>query len=242
VLSKNYRSHKVLLKVSNEAFYQGLLQDYGDKAILDSLLDWPELTNRSNFPLQFIGVNGIENNQIGTPNFINSAEAVKVAEVVSSILSHCAKKRIHRPEIGVITLFRNQVVLIRQYLRTRGFGFVRVGTVDNYQGQEERVIIISTVLTQKRWISNENHPLVNFVRDFVQNAKRFNVAITRAKSLMVVIGCPSFLMLSMGWKDLLSYCLENGAYSGVPFERENRNTAQVVDEKQSVITIDKLLN
>lgn len=99
-----------------------------------------------------------------------------------------------------------QVKKIRLLLRERNLGAVRVGTVDDFQGQEARIIFISTVLSRpadtplaaghsKPWAPPSlgdvaADPAVGFFR----NPNRFNVAITRAQALMVVLGHPLVLM------------------------------------------------
>ena len=82
-----------------------------------------------------------------------------------------------------------QVQKIRLLLRARGLGNIRVGTVDDLQGQEERIIFISTVLSKP-----ETLPAVSSDLGFWRNPKRFNVAITRAKALLVVLGHPVLLL------------------------------------------------
>ena len=102
-----------------------------------------------------------------------------------------------------------QVQKIRQLLRMKGLGEIRVGTVDDLQGQEERVIFISTVLSKEESLpmqvtshgseKGRENPEVGFWR----NPRRFNVAITRAKALLVVVGHPNILVkVSMNNNDL----------------------------------------
>ena len=94
---------------------------------------------------------------------------------------------------------------LRLLLRERQLGAVRVGTVDDFQGQEARIIFISTVLSRPadglltRGSSKggvltpqgiASDPAIGFFR----NPNRFNVAITRAQALMVVLGHPLVLM------------------------------------------------
>ena len=95
---------------------------------------------------------------------------------------------------------------VRLLLRARELGAVRVGTVDDFQGQEARIIFISTVLSRPssdplgvgpnpRGMTDHAHsaaadPAIGFFR----NPNRFNVAITRAQALMVVLGHPLVLM------------------------------------------------
>ncbi len=80
-------------------------------------------------------------------------------------------------------------------LRARGLGGIRVGTVDDMQGQEERIIFISTVLSKPETLpalggAKGGEPQLGFWR----NPRRFNVAITRAKCLLVILGHPLVLI------------------------------------------------
>lgn len=98
-----------------------------------------------------------------------------------------------------------QVKKLRLLLRARELAAVRVGTVDDFQGQEARIIFISTVLSRPADLplggkppkgsalhppGGASDPTVGFFR----NPNRFNVAITRAQALMVVLGHPLVLM------------------------------------------------
>jgi helicase MOV-10 len=72
-----------------------------------------------------------------------------------------------------------QVQKIRQLLSKQNLdGEIKVGSTELFQGQERRVIIISTVRSSSEWIdSDRSHNL-----GFLDNPKRFNVAITRAQA------------------------------------------------------------
>ena len=94
---------------------------------------------------------------------------------------------------------------LREVLRHKNLGAVNVGTVDDYQGQEKRVLFISTVLTHH---VAQHH--------LVFNAKRFNVAVTRAKALLVVVGNPLAMFEDPSWKALLAHAVELHAYRGCP--------------------------
>ena len=98
-----------------------------------------------------------------------------------------------------------QVKKLRLLLRACELGAVRVGTVDDFQGQEARIIFISTVLSRpansplmpgrlglptSAPLGTAADPAVGVFR----NPNRFNVAITRAQALMVVLGHPLVLM------------------------------------------------
>ena len=106
-----------------------------------------------------------------------------------------------------------QVKKLRLLLRARELGAVRVGTVDDFQGQEARIIFISTVLSRPADVplGSQSKEGAAGVRGqtsgvapqgtaldpavwFFRNPNRFNVAITRAQALMVVLGHPLVLM------------------------------------------------
>jgi helicase MOV-10 len=77
---------------------------------------------------------------------------------------------------------------------------VFVGSVDQFQGEERKVIILSTVRSSLSASS----------LGFVTVAQRFNVAITRAKSLMIVIGDPIALIKDRNWRELICFIVQNG--------------------------------
>jgi helicase MOV-10 len=87
------------------------------------------------------------------------------------------KNRVAAAQIGIITPYRKQVQKLQITLRSKGFSSIKVGSVEEFQGQERRVIIISTVRSSVDWLDfDAKHRL-----GFVASPKRFNVALTRAQ-------------------------------------------------------------
>ena len=88
----------------------------------------------------------------------------------------------------------------------------QVGSVESFQGQERKAIIISTV--------RSSHDQIHFDRlhdmGFLNQPKRFNVALTRAMSMLIVVGNPAVLAVDLHWRALLRHALAVGAYVGVP--------------------------
>ena len=125
--------------------------------------------------------------------------------------------RVSAKDIGVISPYRRQVQKIRARLAAKNINDVTVGATEEFQGQERRVIIISTVRSRPQFVAmDEKHRL-----GFLKNPKRFNVSITRAKALLIVVGNPHILSLDHNWKALINYAVEEGGYVGCPYAEEN---------------------
>eukprot|EP00850_Spirogloea_muscicola_P011421 SM000071S21045 [mRNA] locus=s71:25992:32842:- [translate_table: standard] len=165
---------------------------------------WAELCGRS-FPMLFVEVQGTQVQDGDSPSYFNPVEATRLVDLVEGLL---ASGNATIGDIGVMTPYRKQVRRIRLLLRERQLAGVRVGTVDDYQGQEERIIFISTVSTLPLDDGEDSQAGI------LGNAKRFNVAITRAKALLVVLGHPVALYQDANWRELLRYCIARDAYEG----------------------------
>ena len=148
-------------------------------------------------------------------SYFNTAEVSVLVELVQKLCSS-QTAQVKPDDIGIIAPFRKQVYKIRQLLRKRFLGMIRVGTVDDYQGQEEKVIFISTVVGRNQHVGGEINKLQNQGVGLIGSDQRFNVAITRAKALLVIVGDPVPLMKDDNWSAMLRKCHEKNAYRGVP--------------------------
>uniref|UniRef100_A0A8B9UAP5 RNA helicase n=1 Tax=Anas zonorhyncha TaxID=75864 RepID=A0A8B9UAP5_9AVES len=141
-LIKNYRSHSALLALPSKLFYHKELEVCADTSVVTSLLHWEKLP-RKGFPLIFHGVRGNETREGRSPSWFNPTEAVQVMQYCC----HLAKNEstaVSVTDIGVITPYRKQVEKIRFLLRSIDLSDVKVGTVEEFQGQEHLVTILST--------------------------------------------------------------------------------------------------
>ena len=103
---------------------------------------------------------------------MNVDEMVMVRHYVDQLLDYRAS-RITAKDIGVVTPYQKQAQRMRVMLAGRGWDEVTVGSVEQFQGQERRVIIISTVRSSKEYIESD----VKHNLGFLVNPKRFNVAM-----------------------------------------------------------------
>ncbi|XP_058719360.1 RNA helicase Mov10l1-like [Poecile atricapillus] len=206
-LTKNYRSHSALLALPSKLFYHKELEVCADTSVVSSLLNWEKLP-RKGFPLIFHGIRGSETREGCSPSWFNPAEAVQVMMYCCQ-LARSEYSAVSVTDIGVIAPYRKQVEKIRVLLKSIDLEDIKVGTVEEFQGREYMVIILSTVRSQKVIIDDEKHCL-----GFLCNPKRFNVAITRAKALLIVVGNPHVLVKDPCFCALLEYSLMNRVYIG----------------------------
>lgn len=85
---------------------------------------------------------------------------------------------------------------------------LKIGTVEEFQGQERQIILVSTVRTEERHTASDS----KFGLGFLHCAKRMNVAISRARALLVVFGKREMLEKDSHWKKLIDFSVANGTY------------------------------
>ncbi|XP_022790553.1 putative helicase mov-10-B.1 [Stylophora pistillata] len=219
-LVNNYRSHRAIIEIPKQLFYENELNECaGD--FRNVMIGWEELPNK-NFPIIFHPVFGKDEREGSSPSFFNVAEVETIERYLRKLLDDNVRSRglKHlRPEmIGVISPYKRQVQKIQKMIEKRRFGGeIKVGSVEEFQGQERRIIILSTVRsTKKEYLEMDK----NFHLGFLNNPKRFNVAITRAQALLILIGNPDMLCRDENWKTFISYCLANNA--AVDAERKEK--------------------
>lgn len=142
---------------------------------------------------------------------VNTCEATLCTQLVQSLLTTGVPAK----DIGVITLYRSQLALIKQNLRHQ-HPAVEMYTADKFQGRDKEVIILSLVR------SNESLNVGELLRDW----RRVNVALTRARTKLLLLGSKSTLkgnglldrfvelMDGRGW----IYDLPRGAMEGHVFD------------------------
>jgi len=206
-LLDNYRSHDALLRVPSELFYKGSLRCKASAKVTSLCKNFDLLHDGENFPMMVYDVkDGTEHNKIDTPSFYNLQECWAVTKIIKALLSS-DNVTIHAGQIAVITCFRAQVLKMRAVLRKEGLPTINVGVVEDFQGQETSVVLISTVLTkeQTRWKTGAESGL-----GFMTDPKRFNVAITRASALCVIVGKVDYLEASGSyWTSLIEHIRRN---------------------------------
>ncbi|XP_053684701.1 probable RNA helicase armi [Sabethes cyaneus] len=213
-LRYNYRSVPCILDLYSELFYESSLvsciaaEGSIEAQFLETIYDILPVksTQRPHYGFVFWGVNGVNKQTPESPSWFNPAEA----KSVFNFLLKLYKKGVRPEDIGVITPYQQQVKTIRRILDESNLQRPKIGSVEEFQGQERMVILISTVRTSKsQLLSDQQHAL-----GFVASPKRLNVAISRAKALLVIFGSPHLLSADKQWLKLLHKAINNDTYCG----------------------------
>ena len=196
LLKMQYRMNEQIMKFSSEWFYHGMVESaptVSHRGILD--YDTPMMwidTTECDGKEEFVGEN------FGR---INRAEAELTLQTLQQYLEKIGKQRILEEsiDVGIISPYRAQVQLLRKELRKREFfrpyrHLLTVNTVDGFQGQERDIILISLVR------SNDGGD-IGFLRDL----RRMNVAITRARMKLIILGSSETMTSHPFYKKLYEY-------------------------------------
>lgn len=196
LLKMQYRMNEQIMKFSSEWFYHGMVESaptVSHRGILD--YDTPMMwidTAECDGKEEFVGEN------FGR---INRAEAELTLQTLQHYLEKIGKQRILEEsiDVGIISPYRAQVQLLRKELRKREFfrpyrHLLTVNTVDGFQGQERDIILISLVR------SNDGGD-IGFLRDL----RRMNVAITRARMKLIILGSSETMTSHPFYKKLYEY-------------------------------------
>ncbi|XP_029039267.2 probable RNA helicase armi [Osmia bicornis bicornis] len=226
----NYRSLPEILELSSSLFYDSELiaqispKKSKEAKLLQTLAS--ELPERNGAPpaIIFHGVNGENCKDSDSPSWYNPEEATQ-AYLYLLKLYKCG---LSPDDLGIITPYQKQVYQIRELLMELNVDLPKISSVEGFQGQERNVIIISAVRSSSNFINEDiKHSL-----GFVACPRRLNVAITRARALVIILGNPYLLAQDPYWRSVLIYCINRNSYTGCTF------TLSDVDDAQTEISTD----
>lgn len=222
-LLRNYRSHDAILKIPNELFYENELQVFADQWDREAYCNWEYLPKKG-FPVIFHGVMGKDEREANSPSFFNVSEIEVLVDYLTKLMETQGKKglpKLSAKDIGIIAPYRKQVEKIQKALKSvstlsrwNDLTELKVGSVEEFQGQERKIIMVSTVRSSVNYVKMDK----DFNIGFLSNEKRFNVAITRARSLLIVVGNPVILNKDPAWEKFISYCVKEKGYTGFDFK------------------------
>ncbi|XP_065829382.1 uncharacterized protein [Oscarella lobularis] len=212
-LIDNYRSHQSILEVPSKLFYDAELRPCAPISKIGSLCNWQALPCQPNFPIIFHGIKGEDLREGADPSWFNPAEAGQALNYALQLTGNGSdgpQLNLRSKDIGIITPYRKQIEKIESLLEPFGISDIKVGPVEEFQGQERKAIILSTVCSTSSFLSPNEHSCLGFAG----NPKKFNVAITRAEALLIVIGNRQLLSKDSYWEDFIEFCEKHGACIG----------------------------
>jgi len=222
-LKIQYRMHPCLTVFPSNTFYYGMLQNgirIVERTIDKHVFPWPNPTK----PMIFHANYGIEETSVSGTSYLNRAEAAKVETIVTLLLYN----GISPLQIGVVTPYNGQrahIMLVMQHIGSMNqqlYQDVEVASINAFQGREKDYIVLSCVR------SNDNQEI-----GFLSDSRRLNVALTRARYGLILIGNPKLLSREHLWNYLLLYyrnqgCLVEGSITNfktsfVVFSKPKKN-------------------
>ncbi len=179
LLRMQYRMNEAIMRFSSDYFYGGKVETaplVKQRGILDY-----------DHPMMWVDTTGLDCREefVGeTFGRINKAEAALTLETLENYFMKIGKERIleERIDVGVISPYRAQVQHLRRMVGKKAFfkpfrHLISINTVDGFQGQERDIILISLVRAN-------DEGQIGFLRDL----RRMNVAITRARMKLIILG------------------------------------------------------
>ena len=217
LLKTQYRMNDDIMRFSSNYFYNGQVESAPDVRFrgildLDTPMEWIDTSEYSensenaddselSFKEEFVGE---------SYGRINKAEGLLTLHVLQSYFERIGKQRLldERIDVGLISPYRAQVQYLRRLLMKREYfkpfrRQISVNTVDGFQGQERDVIVISLV-------RSNDEGQIGFLRDL----RRMNVAITRARMKVIILGNRKTLTRHPFYRQLWKYItqLNNNDY------------------------------
>ena len=196
LLKMQYRMNDDIMRFSSNYFYDGLVESapqvkYRGILDLDIPMEWHD-TSAYEFKEEFVG------ESFGR---INKEEAELTLNILQQYFEHIGKRRLldERIDVGIISPYRAQVQFLRRLLMKQEFfkpfrRQISINTVDGFQGQERDIILISMV-------RSNDEGQIGFLRDL----RRMNVAITRARMKVIILGDAPTLTRHPFYRQLWQY-------------------------------------
>jgi superfamily I DNA and/or RNA helicase len=201
LLRMQYRMNEEIMRFSSDWFYGNQVESapevkYRSILDLDIPMTWVDTSKLPPHSLifkeEFVG------ESFGR---INKAEAELTLMVLENYFKKIGKERIldERLDVGIISPYRAQVQYLRHQLKKKEWAkpyrhLISVNTVDGFQGQERDIILISLVRAN-------DEGQIGFLRDL----RRMNVAITRARMKLIILGDASTMTRHPFYKRLYEY-------------------------------------
>ncbi|KAF1912719.1 P-loop containing nucleoside triphosphate hydrolase protein [Ampelomyces quisqualis] len=228
-LIRNYRSHPAILSVPSSLFYHDTL--IPEAPTPNTPLQSPSLWCGRKWPVLFIPNTKSDEIERDGGGWYNLAEARIACDMAQSLVE---KSSIKQADICIMSPFAAQVKLLRSLIRSSRFGSgaglwnVNIGPLEAFQGLEKRVVILCTTRTRRFFLDEDARRGLGIVHA----PSKMNVALTRAREALLVIGNPAILIHDGNWRVWLGFCWRNGLVRGLAHERGLHDWKALLDEQK----------
>lgn len=227
LLKVQYRMNDEIMKFSSDWFYNGQVES--DKSVqhrgildYDTPMLWISTSEDLEAKEEFVGENH---------GRINKPEAELTVNTLKEYIEKIGVRRYidERLDVGIISPYRLQTQYIRQLIKKDAFfrqirNTISVNTVDGFQGQERDIIMISLVR------SNDQGQI-----GFLNDLRRMNVAITRARMKLIIIGNAETLSHHSFYKKLYKYVMSLQEPSALTNNSETTTSKMTYEETISYL-------
>ncbi|KAJ4966511.1 hypothetical protein NE237_018360 [Protea cynaroides] len=207
LLSVQYRMHPQIRDFPSRYFYQGRLTDSESVA---KLPDEPYYKDNLLRPYVFYDItHGRESHRGGSVSYQNINEAQFCLRIYEHLQKTYKSLGVGKVSVGIITPYKLQLKCLQrefeEVLKSEEGKDLYINTVDAFQGQERDVIIMSCVRASNHGVG------------FVADIRRMNVALTRARRALWVMGNANALMQSEDWAALINDAKARNCYVDMEF-------------------------
>ncbi len=196
ILRIQYRMHQSIMDYSNQAFYNNKL--LADDSVKEHRLGDLGVKGEESNPVVLIDtsrMNPGERMRKGSTSRENPLEAGIVSEAVEQLI----RKGLKPKDIGVISPYDDQIDLLKMETPKKIRDKLEIKTVDGFQGREKEAIVLSLVRSNKKGEIG-----------FLSDLRRLNVALTRAKRKLIIVGDSKTLSSNKNYRKLIEYINAKG--------------------------------
>jgi ATP-dependent RNA/DNA helicase IGHMBP2 len=199
LLDTQYRMNSEIMEFSNRKFYEGKLKAH--ESVAGRRLKYLDVNAD---PIEFIDIAGCGFEEIQDTESLSLYNEGEVKVIIQHLqeLKHVFENE-HPPRAAIISPYRQQVIKLEDELKqdVELYKRIKINTVDAFQGQERDIIYISLV-------RSNNNGDIGFLKDY----RRMNVAMTRAKKKLIIVGDSATLSNDSFYADFLEFVEKKGFY------------------------------
>ncbi|KAJ4404229.1 hypothetical protein N0V82_010533 [Gnomoniopsis sp. IMI 355080] len=230
-LIRNYRSHPAILAIPSKLFYWDTLEP--EARDVDRLANWKGWQGQR-WPVLFHDNPSLDDLELpglmkGTGGWFNNGEAAVACDYARSLVQ---SGLLTQDEVCIMSPFKAQVRVLRNLARKPEYGSmwdVNIGPTEAFQGLEKGVVILCVTRARKKFVVEDQ----KLGWGIIGMPNKMNVALTRAKYGLIVVGSRDLLKEDSNWREFLEFCDRNGLIAqSESLERRSRDGVAPLDESK----------